>query len=233
MNKPHISSWLRRVKAMIKGDPDGFLGQVSGVIHIGANTGQERDLYARYGLRVLWIEPIPEVFTALEANLAGYVGQRALKYLVTDKEGAEYPFNVASNFGASSSILDLKRHKEIWPEVGFTRQIVLTSTTLAALLAREKIDPAGYDALIMDTQGSELLVLQGAQPVLKNFRFIKTEVPDFEAYAGCCQLADIEAFLSARGFREYRRNRFAERAGVGSYYDITYCAGTGVPDRAL
>ena len=83
------------------------------------------------------------------------------------------------------------------------------------MLARERIDRARYDALVMDTQGSELLVLRGAEPVLEHFRFIKTEVPDFEAYAGCAQLDDIERFLRAtrlRGaqplpLREPRRRR--------------------------
>ena len=34
---------------------DVFLKSVSGVIHVGANTGQERDLYAKYHLDVVWI----------------------------------------------------------------------------------------------------------------------------------------------------------------------------------
>ena len=33
------------------------------------------------------------------------------------------------------------------------------------LLEREGIDPQRYDALVMDTQGSELLVLRGAEPL--------------------------------------------------------------------
>ena len=61
--------------------------------------------------------------------------------------------------------------------------------------------PPLFPALVMDTQGSELLVLRGADPRLPSFAFIKTEVADFEAYSGCCQLAEVTAFLSARGFR--------------------------------
>ena len=46
-------------------EPDDFLRSCSGVIHVGANSGQERELYAQHGLNVVWIEPIPEVYTAL------------------------------------------------------------------------------------------------------------------------------------------------------------------------
>jgi len=215
-------SLLRRLRRLFEPDRNAFLRSVHGVVHIGANVGQERRLYARHDLDVLWIEPIPEVFAALHANLADFPRQRALECLVTDRDGAEYEFHVANNRGESSSILDLKEHRDVWPSVQFTKTIKLRSTTLASLLTRERIDPANYDALVMDTQGSELLVLRGSEPVLANFRFIKTEVPDFEAYAGCARLEDIEAFLTSRGFAELLRHRFASREAGGHYYDVVY-----------
>jgi hypothetical protein len=74
----------------------------------------------------------------------------------------------------------------------------------------------------MDTQGSELSVLRGAEPVLARFKFIKTEVPDFEAYEGCAQLRDIERFVTGHGFTELSRNAFARHPGGGRYYDVVY-----------
>jgi FkbM family methyltransferase len=210
---------LRKIR---KRYADRFLRRVSGVIHVGANTGQERELYARRGLAVLWIEPIPEVFAELCVNLRGYERQRALEYLVTDKDGAEYEFHVASNEGQSSSIMELKDHRDIWPDVTFTRSIKLKSTTLASLLAKEHIDLAQYDALVMDTQGSELLVLKGAESVLRNFKFVKTEVADFEAYAGCCRLPEMEAFMTRHGYREFSRRKTGTHPAGGSYFDIVY-----------
>jgi hypothetical protein len=119
----------------------------------------------------------------------------------------------------------------VWPKVDYTRTIVLRSTTLASLFAREHMDAARYDALVMDTQGSELLVLRGAEPLLPHFKFVKTEVPDFEAYAGCAQLEDIAAFFAARGFVEHARHRFAERGGGGAYYDVVYAREVGGAQR--
>lgn len=213
---------LRRLRRWFGPDPNRFLRSVHGVIHVGANVGQERELYARHGLDVLWIEPIPDVFVTLNANLEGFPRQRALQALVTDRNDHEYEFHVANNAGESSSIFDLKQHKEVWPKVAFTRSIALRSVTLPTLLEREGIDPRAYDALVMDTQGSELLVLKGAESLLPRFAYIKTEVPDFEAYAGCVQLAELTAFLAARGFIELTRNQFASRAAGGHYYDVVY-----------
>jgi hypothetical protein len=69
---------------------DAFLRDVSGVIHVGANTGQERAKYARFHLDLVWIEPIPAVFEQLRFNLAGFPKQRAYQYLLTDEDEREY-----------------------------------------------------------------------------------------------------------------------------------------------
>jgi len=217
-----IKTILRRASSWLRRDTNGFLKKVSGVIHVGANTGQERDLYQRHGLRVVWVEPIPEVFEVLKANIESHPLQSAIQSLVTDKDDEEYEFYVSNCDGLSSSILQLKLHKDIWPDVRFTRTLVLRSMTLPSLLQRERINVNDYDALIMDTQGSELRILRGAAPILRHLRFVKTEVPDFESYEGCCQLQDVERFLQQYGFQEFAREPFARRQGGGTYYDVTY-----------
>jgi FkbM family methyltransferase len=107
-----LASLFRRFKLA---EPDDFLRSYSGVIHVGANSGQERTLYAQHGLNVVWIEPIPEVYAALTDNIVGYPRQTAINALITDKDGETYTLHVANNEGASSSILDLHDHRDIWP----------------------------------------------------------------------------------------------------------------------
>lgn len=217
-----LKGLLRRHGIIDRHTLKGFLRNVRGVIHVGANTGQERELYAQYRLNVLWIEPIDEVFAALERNIASLPEQRAIQALVTDRDGGEYTFNVASNTGASSSILPLKLHADVWPDVTFTKTVAMRSTTLPSLLRRHAVDLRLYDALVMDTQGSELLVLEGAEPLLGGFKYVRTEVADFEAYENCCQLADVESFLASHGFREQVRKGIARHPQGGGYYDIVY-----------
>ena len=215
--------WQRLLRRTGRDHDAQWLRQLRGVLHVGANTGQERDHYRQYGLQVLWIEPVPEVFAQLQANIAGLPGQRALRALVADQEGIEVDFHVASNQGLSSSMLQLGQHKDIWPEVQFQRTLKLRTTTLAALARDGMLGPLqAYNALVMDTQGSELLVLQGAEAVLQHIDFMKTEAADFESYVGCCQLKDIDAFMREHGFEELSRRRFAEREGGGAYYDVVY-----------
>jgi len=214
-------SILRSVKSLFKKNPNAVFGKVKGVIHVGANTGQEIKLYDRYGLAVVWIEPNPEAFAILKKNLTGFPRQVAIEGLVTDVDNVEYAFHLANN-SESSSILELDLHKDMWPEVAYDRTISLRSRSLASLLREHHVGTGGFDMLVMDTQGSELLVLKGAIPILDGFNYVKAEVPDFESYKGCCQLKDLKTFFDQHGFREYSRHRFAERPGVGNYYDIIY-----------
>jgi FkbM family methyltransferase len=202
---------------------DKALQTVSGVIHVGANLGQEREIYAEHDLAVLWVEPIPSVFARLQLNVAGLPRQHCVNALVSDEDGREFTFHVASNDGASSSILDLAEHRDIWPEVHYIDDMRLTSTTLPTLLSVERLQAEQYDMLTLDTQGSELTILKGAAPLLGYFRYIRTEVADFESYVGCAKRHELTAFLAGYGFREWAVEPFADRKDGGRYYNILYC----------
>lgn len=214
---------LRRyISRRLYGDPDSHLELCSGVIHVGANAGQERDLYARHKLKVAWIEPVPEQFEMLRQNIRSLPDQRAINALIADTDGKPYTFHVSNNDGLSSSILDLHDHKDIWPDVRYVRDITVRSLTLKTALEMWQVDPGQYDALVLDTQGSELLVLRGAQEILRQFRFIKAEAADFESYRNCATVDQICSYLKAFDFQVRREDRFAKRASGGAYFDILF-----------
>jgi FkbM family methyltransferase len=206
-------------------DINFFLRDIRGVIHIGANTGAERKIYAKHGLEVLWVEPLPKIFSELKENISRYPSQRALRYLVTDFDDKEYIFHVSSNDGASSSIFEPALHRNVWPHVYFTETLALRSVTLKSLVKLEHIDIGRYQGLVLDTQGSELLILRGAGELLAGLSYIRTEAADFEAYAGCCRIEDITTYLKAFGFREVLRRPFNTKPGVGTYFDVIYRKG--------
>jgi FkbM family methyltransferase len=214
----------RRWMDKLRGDPDSFLEHARGVIHVGANLGQERDAYAARGLNVLWIEPIPELFKRLTLLIEPFPNQKALCELITDTDGQEHILHISNNGGVSSSIFELAEHKRFFPEICYTNAITLNSVRLSTLVRRENIDMSAYDALVMDTQGSEMLVLKGATEILSHFRFIKTEVADFESYKGCCRLIEMDEFFKNCGYHRVATRPFAHKAGIGSYYDVLYAA---------
>ena len=199
-----------------------YLRDVRGIIHVGANTGQERDLYSAFGLQVIWIEPIPDIFRKLRVNITNFPKQCAFNYLVTEEDGSENVLHIADNEGASSSILELSKHTEMWPEISYTGSITLKGITLGKLLAAERVDIHQFDALVLDTQGSELGILAAARNLLPNFDFIKVEAPDFESYKGCSQVDDLSAFLLSCGFSKRNRVPFMHKPGLGTYFDVIY-----------
>ena len=206
----------------LKKNPNYFLKKIKGIIHIGANLGQERLKYKKYSLEVLWIEPIPEVFEQLKMNIKDYPKQEALKYLLSDVDNKKIELKVANNNGASSSIFDFGLHTKIWPDVNYVKSIELETSTLTSLIINEKIDLKTYQALLIDTQGSELLVLKGASKILENFRYIITEAADFESYIGGCKIEDLTKFLNSYGFKEVIKTQFAHSPEAGNYYDVIY-----------
>ena len=206
------SSWLRGVRNLV---------------HVGANTGQEAELYDRYGLGVLWIEPIPSVYARLVEHVKPFSKQATHNALVTDIAGKKHTLRISNNDGASSSILSLAEHKAIWTDIELGDGIEIVSETLDDILSR---DPRDYDALVMSTQGAELMVLKGSTRHLPQLRFIKTRLPDFNSYEGGATLGDVASFLEARGFSELRRDVFATKPDrSGTYFDIVFTSSRNPP----
>ena len=199
-----------------------FLKDAKGVIHVGANTGQERDAYASHNLPVVWIEAIAGAFFELADNIQGYPNQRALQYLVADEDGKMYNFHIANNGGQASSVFEFADHTKIWPDVAQTQSLKHEGFTLKTILQRHAVDVADYDTLIIDVQGAELLVLKGAD--LDGFKHIVAEACDFEMYKGGCRLKDLDEYLIPRGFERvqtwaYLREGTTDKNGI---YEAVY-----------
>jgi len=199
-----------------------YYRNMTGVIHIGANTGQERDTYNQNSLNVIWIEPIPYIFEELKSNISNYPKQKAYNYLITDIDNNEYELKIANNNGESSSILDLGQHLSIYPEVYYTNIIRLKSITLDSFIMNENINLSQYNTLVLDTQGSEMLILNGSKDLLNNITYVVTEAADFEAYLGCCKLDEITNYLSNFSLKLILKIKFAHRKNIGNYFNVVY-----------
>jgi FkbM family methyltransferase len=203
---------------------DSFLKSCDGLIHIGANEAQERNHYKNLCVkRVIYIEADPEVFKKTTANIKNYKGYVAYNYLVTDKVGRSYFFNVSNNGGNSSSIYDFKEHKSIYPEVSYVKKICLLSQTLPSIVEKHKIKMSNFQALVLDTQGSEFSILKGSKNILKYFKYIKLEASDFQLYSNKKgSVNDISIYLRKFGFYEVKRIVIGKNSKKGKIFDILY-----------
>lgn len=166
-----------------------------GVLHIGAHTGQEADLYDAANCQVLWIEALPETFNRLEVSIARFKKQKAVNALLGDAERS-VEFNISENDAHSSSIFQFSRNSKFGLKM--KNSLKLKMVRLDAIISEEEIQQ--YPHWVLDVQGAELLVLQGAVKSLKHCQTLDVEVSTFETYEGGAQLDDIEKFLESAGF---------------------------------
>jgi len=221
--RPRLYRAAKAIKRRFTPPLDDYLRSCSGVIHVGAHTGQERDTYAGYRLPVIWIEPLPAQFEQLKQNIKVYPNQIAIKGLITDRDDVSTILHVSSNDGISSSILDLALHRDIWPDVHYVDDIAVNSVRLQTAISRAGLDISNYDALVMDTLGLELLIMRGLGADITHFKYIKMEAADFESFKGCATVSEISEFLiSSYGYRLLRKDMFAQRDAGGSYFNLLF-----------
>jgi FkbM family methyltransferase len=171
-----------------------FIGRpITGVIHVGAQLGSEWVYYDELGIdNVTWVEANPAVIERLRATVEPH-GHRVIEALVGDEDGKESPFNVTNIDGLSSSIFEFGTHKDFSPDMVFEKRLALKMRTLDSLVEEHGI--TGVNMLVMDTQGAEGLVLDGAQGLLPQLMAVYTEYNLTQVYEGCIELPELDRKL--------------------------------------
>lgn len=169
-----------------------------GVLHVGANEGQEAEFYYNAGVKeVIWIEAYKPTFEKLKNRVSDIPGTTCIHACISDKYSETY-FNIANNNSQSSSLLELGHHKEIHPEVSFIDKIPIKTYRLDDLLKDFKIEGDWF--LNVDLQGADLLAMKGMGDLLHKFKWINTEVNNNEVYTGCDIIEDVDNYLRDYGF---------------------------------
>ena len=180
-----------------------------GVIHIGANFGQEaKDYYDNGAEEVIWIEANPKSMDTLSSHLSQFVKQNPLFILnecMSDQDDQEVIFNISNNEGQSSSFLDLEYHKIAHPDVFYVDTIPLKTKTLNTIFkdleGLPDFIPDKFTFLNGDIQGAELLMLKGATEILPKLNCLYLEVNEKELYKGCGLVNEIDEFVKQFGFK--------------------------------
>lgn len=218
-----MTIFFKVLRFLFFGRFDSFLKNRNGVIHIGANIGQEIKHYENLGIqKVCWIEADPEIYKILISNIKDYKNQKAYNYLVTNKNNKKYNFNISNNGGNSSSIFSFKEHKQMYPGVQYNKKIILIGKTLKYIIRKENINLNNFSALVLDVQGGELKILQGAKDILDKFCYIKLETADFDFYYGGAKYQEISKYLSRFFFYEKKKIIIAKNSKGKKAYDVLY-----------
>jgi FkbM family methyltransferase len=192
----------------------------TGVLHIGANTGQEVNDYYNNGVnKTLWIEADPSLMTSLDKNIKSFKNAMAINACLTDKDNETVEFNISNNEGQSSSILELQTHKTAHPEVHYVKKIKLNSIRLDSLFKKNNLNINEYEFVNIDIQGAELLCLKGFGDLLNSVKYIYLEVNDDYLYSNCALYPEIVEYLKTYGF-EPKEKKMAGNFGWGDAFFI-------------
>ncbi len=172
---------------------------IKGLIQVGSFTASEYEPFKEVGAtKFIFIDANPEVIPQLQDKFGDDC--RVLNYLISDKDGDEYDFNIA-NHVQSSSMLEFDKHKFYHPTYSeVVKTLPLTSITLDTLIKQESIDMSQYNCLMMDIQGAEMMALKGFEGNLSCIDYIYTELNFDSMYKGCCLEPEFTLYLADRGY---------------------------------
>jgi FkbM family methyltransferase len=168
-------------------------------VHAGAHKLQELEVYSRFDLSPrIWVEAIPELVLSAQKIVSQSVDDFVYEGVLWSSKGMCLDFSLAKA-DYSSSILPMKLHKFIMG-TGVKKIIKLNSTTLDDLIIENHSDLDRIKLLVLDLQGVEFEVLQGASHVLEISEFVYTEVSLSELYKGQHRFTEINDLMKNKGF---------------------------------
>jgi FkbM family methyltransferase len=170
-----------------------------GIIHLGAHEGEELPTYLKLGAkRVLLVEANPVLAARLHSH-AQMVPEVTVAHCAINDVDGPVALHVLSK-DESSSILPLKLHQKIYPNVVENEVIEVPGLGLDRLMESLALDAGEFNVMCLDVQGAELRALRGATKTLEAIDAISVEINFVEMFADCAQVEDIDDYLGERGF---------------------------------
>jgi FkbM family methyltransferase len=172
------------------------IGGSSGLLYIGANSGQEIEFCKNYTQKIYAFEPIP--FDSVWGQLIKHQCEKVFCYncALSDEEG-EFELYPSSNNFESSSVLKPAVHLSEFDWVKFNEPIKIKAKRLDSFDFLKDCD-----VIIMDVQGAELKVLNG----ISNYDSLKLIIMEYNiknTYQDACTFEDFENKLNDVGFEYY------------------------------
>ncbi len=187
------------------------------LVDIGASGGLKNNWKGgeRY-LQVIAFEPDERAFINLVKGQTSKI-----KYLNTAlyKEKAPLDFHMARKQGVSSLLLPNRSLLDKFPEVerfDILETMKIKADTLDNQFQQHQIEDV--DFIKLDTQGSELLILEGATRTLNDVFGLEIEVEFVELYQNQPLFSDIDRFVREFGFQLFDLKPYYWKRNAGKKY---------------
>lgn len=159
---------------------------------IGAHRFQEKDLLDEIfpNLSNIYLfEPLPDFYQLLTKSTQDDPRVQVFPYAIADVSGTS-DFFVTNNDAASSSLLHLGKHQELFPHVKETSCISVACRTIDDVIIEHSLNAP--DMLFIDVQGAEYRILSSISPFVRSaVKLIYTEASTEAVYKDARPLEDI------------------------------------------
>lgn len=174
--------------------------KINGILHIGASQCEEKSSYNELGItddKIYWVEAMSHLVDRMKETIPT---AQIYNAVISNVDGEERDF-VETNNSHSSSLLNLKHHLEVYPEVQECKRYKVKTTRLQTLIESECIDMSKINFLNLDIQGMELEALKSLGHYIDQIDYVYTEVNDKELYEGCALFGELREWLEMKGFK--------------------------------
>jgi FkbM family methyltransferase len=168
---------------------------------VGANTGQYGSTMRALGYegRIISFEPSSEAFRVLADTTRGDPSWTALNCALGEREG-EVALHVSANSQSSSVLPMLPSHVAAAPDSVFVAEETVECTTLGSQIKRHVNGAEDRLFVKVDTQGSELQVLAGAEEQLGLAVGLQLELSLIQLYEGQPVIEELISAVRALGY---------------------------------
>lgn len=180
-----------------------FKLNLRGVIHIGAHKGEELFSYYQNDVKnIILIEANKDLIQHLKFKkfLFNFFSLKIdiFNFAAYHDSLEEIDLFITSNT-QSSSILKLKKHKELYPDIIETKKNSIPAKRVDEIF-NKNLNIQNYNFINIDIQGAELQALKGCSKILNNIDAIYTEINFDELYENCTLVENLDNFLIKYGF---------------------------------
>jgi len=200
--------------------------KITGIIHVGANTGQNvNDYLDLRNINIYLFEPQKEAFREL-SRFEKYPNIHLFNFGLGNTN-KKLKLNKSSyKSGVSSSLLKPKLHSDYFPEYNFD--------DIETIQVRKFSSFGNIKAnfLVLDVQGYELEVIKGFEEKLNKIDFVFTEISLVELFEGSALVKELDKFFTVNDFIRVKTSLIPNvphgdalylRKNTLNYFFIKYC----------